>query len=155
MTLFREITVLAAGPASERFRSAIGGFGVFAAFSRWLTARSERRTLVAAAIQHFEAAGQRAIHDMCAVIGNEARGAVVRVCHGDTRPPACLFDEITPAARPKVVLFVPGCDHFFTRPDHDQLLEGTCMRVYAGSYKAPAGAARCLSNQTPQPTGPA
>jgi alpha/beta superfamily hydrolase len=63
------------------------------------------------------------------------------------RDAACLFDEISPAARPKEVIFVPGCDHFFTRPDHDQLLEETSMRVFAGSKNAPAGAAGCLSHQ--------
>src|SRR5262249_15384275 len=71
------------------------------------------------------------------------------------RDAACLFDEISPAARPKQVLFVPDCDHFFTRPDHDQLLEETSLRVFAGSNNAPVGAASCLSNQPLQPTGPA
>jgi hypothetical protein len=76
-----------AGRSAERWLFGRRGFGVFAAFSRWLTARSERGTLVAAAIEHFEARGQRAIHGMCRVIGDLARGAVVRVCHGDPRPP--------------------------------------------------------------------
>jgi alpha/beta superfamily hydrolase len=49
------------------------------------------------------------------------------------RDAACLFDEISPAACPKEVYFVPGCDHFFTRPDHDQLLEETALRVFSGS----------------------
>src|SRR5262245_27269106 len=43
------------------------------------------------------------------------------------REAACLFDELSPAARPKEVHFVPGCDHFFTRPDHDQLLAATSL----------------------------
>jgi alpha/beta superfamily hydrolase len=55
------------------------------------------------------------------------------------RDAACLFEEISPAARPKDVLFVPGCDHFFTRPDHHQLLEETIRRVFAGSNYAPSG----------------
>ena len=45
----------------------------------------------------------------------------------------CLFDEISPAACPKEVRFVPGCDHFFTRPERDQLLEETSLRVLSGS----------------------
>jgi alpha/beta superfamily hydrolase len=60
------------------------------------------------------------------------------------RDPAWLLDEISPAARPKDVFFVPGCDHFFTRPEHDQVLEETSMRVFAGSNNAPLGATRCL-----------
>ena len=60
------------------------------------------------------------------------------------RDAACLFDEISPAA-PKEVRFVPGCDHFFTRPDHDQLLDATSMEVFAGWDKAPAGAPGSLS----------
>ena len=47
------------------------------------------------------------------------------------RDAACLFDEIAPAARPKEILFVPDCDHFFTRDDHDRLLEETSLRVFA------------------------
>jgi alpha/beta superfamily hydrolase len=69
------------------------------------------------------------------------------------RDAACLFDEISPAACPKEVRFVPGCDHFFTRPDHDQLLEEASLRVFSGSDKAPAGAPSRLSNQPVQPTG--
>jgi alpha/beta superfamily hydrolase len=57
-----------------------------------------------------------------------------------------LFDEIAPAARPKEVLSVPGCDHFFTRPDHDRLLEETSVRVFAGADEAPAGPASWLSS---------
>jgi fermentation-respiration switch protein FrsA (DUF1100 family) len=49
------------------------------------------------------------------------------------RDAACLFDELSPAACPKEVHFVPGCDHFFTRSDHDQLLEETTLRVFSGS----------------------
>jgi pimeloyl-ACP methyl ester carboxylesterase len=44
---------------------------------------------------------------------------------------AVLFDEISPAAGPKEVLLVPGCDHFFTREAHDRFLEETCVRVFA------------------------
>jgi alpha/beta superfamily hydrolase len=47
------------------------------------------------------------------------------------RDAACLFDEISPAARHKQVLFVQDCDHFFTREDHDRLLEETSLRVFA------------------------
>jgi alpha/beta superfamily hydrolase len=54
------------------------------------------------------------------------------------RDAACLFDDISPAASPKEVHFVAGCDHFFTTPEHDRLLEETSMRVFAGSEKPPA-----------------
>jgi dienelactone hydrolase len=47
------------------------------------------------------------------------------------RDAACLFDEISPSACPKEVRLVPGCDHFFTSPDHDQLLEETSLRIFA------------------------
>jgi dienelactone hydrolase len=47
------------------------------------------------------------------------------------RDAARLFDEISPAARHKQVLFVPDCDHFFTREDHDRFLEETSLRVFA------------------------
>lgn len=47
------------------------------------------------------------------------------------RDVACLFDELSPAARRKEVLFVPDCDHFFTRADHDKLFEETSVRVFA------------------------
>jgi pimeloyl-ACP methyl ester carboxylesterase len=47
------------------------------------------------------------------------------------RDAACLFDEISPAARRKQILFVPDCDHFFTREDHARLLEETSLRVFA------------------------
>ncbi len=70
------------------------------------------------------------------------------------RDAACLFDEISPAACPKEVRFVPGCDHFFTRPDHDQLLEETSMEVFAGSDKASASAPGSLSKQPLQATEP-
>jgi alpha/beta superfamily hydrolase len=70
------------------------------------------------------------------------------------RDAACLFDEISPAACPKEIRFVAGCDHFFTRPDHDQLFEETSVRVFCGSDEAPAGAPSCLSSQPLQPTGP-
>ena len=55
------------------------------------------------------------------------------------RDAACLFDEISPSACPKEVRLVPGCDHFFTRPDHDQLLEETSLRLFAASDKPAAG----------------
>jgi hypothetical protein len=47
------------------------------------------------------------------------------------RDAACLFDEISPAARRKEVVFVPDCDHFFTRDDHDELFEQTSVRVFS------------------------
>jgi pimeloyl-ACP methyl ester carboxylesterase len=47
------------------------------------------------------------------------------------RDAACLFDEISPAARHKQILFVPDCDHCFTRDDHDRFLEETSLRVFA------------------------
>ena len=47
------------------------------------------------------------------------------------RDAACLFDELSPAARRKQVVFVPECDHFFTRQDHNELLEETSLRVFA------------------------
>ena len=49
------------------------------------------------------------------------------------RDSACLFDRLSPAAQPKEVHFVPDCDHFFTRPEHDQLLNETSLRVFAGT----------------------
>jgi alpha/beta superfamily hydrolase len=70
------------------------------------------------------------------------------------RDAACLFDEISPAASPKEVHFVAGCDHFFTRPDHDQLLEDTSMNVFAGTDKAPAGVPSRLSSQPSRATEP-
>lgn len=48
------------------------------------------------------------------------------------RDSASLFDEISPAVSRKEVHFVPECDHFFTRPDHDQFLEEMSVRVFAG-----------------------
>ncbi|HKA06863.1 MAG TPA: hypothetical protein VKD71_06365 [Gemmataceae bacterium] len=47
------------------------------------------------------------------------------------RDAACLFDELSPAARHKQVLFVPDCDHFFTKDAHDRFLEETSLRVFA------------------------
>lgn len=69
---------------------------MFAAFSRWLAARAHRRAVVASAVRHFEATGRRAIRGMCVVISEEARGAVVRVCHGDTRPPSRSWFVVGP-----------------------------------------------------------
>jgi alpha/beta superfamily hydrolase len=63
------------------------------------------------------------------------------------RDAACLFDEISPSAYPKEVRFVPDCDHFFTRPEHDRLLEDTSVKVFAGTDEAPAGVPSRLSNQ--------
>lgn len=47
------------------------------------------------------------------------------------RDAAHLFDEISPAARRKHVHFVPDCDHFFTRADHDAFLAETALRVFS------------------------
>ncbi len=69
---------------------------VFATFSRWRAARARRRTLVVSAIREFETAGRRAIRGMCSIIGEEARGTVVRVCYGDTRPPRRAWFVIGP-----------------------------------------------------------
>jgi dienelactone hydrolase len=48
------------------------------------------------------------------------------------RDAACLFDELSPAACRKQVLYVPGCDHCFTGDDHDALLEETAFRAFQG-----------------------
>lgn len=58
------------------------------------------------------------------------------------RDAACLFDEFSPAARDKEVVFVPDCDHFFTRADHDRLLEETTFSVFAGE-RTPEQPAAC------------
>ena len=69
---------------------------MFGALSRWLTARAERRAAVVLAVRHFEAAGRRAHGGLCSVIGADARGLVVRVCHGDTKPPSRAWFMVGP-----------------------------------------------------------
>jgi hypothetical protein len=49
------------------------------------------------------------------------------------RNAACLFDELSPAASRKQVLFVPGCDHSFTSDEHNALLEKTVLRAFQDS----------------------
>ena len=63
------------------------------------------------------------------------------------RDAACLFDQISPGLRAQEVRFVPGCDHFFTKAHHDQLLEETSMEVFAGSDKHISDGTRQLVEQ--------
>jgi hypothetical protein len=62
---------------------------MFGALSRWLDGRRRRRAAIAAAVRQFEATtGAEAHPGISSVIGEEARGMVVRVCHGhDIKPP--------------------------------------------------------------------
>ncbi len=72
------------------------GLAVFGALSRWLKTRTARREAVASAVRHFEATGRRAHNSLCSVIGAEARGIVVRVCHGDVKPPGRTWFVVGP-----------------------------------------------------------
>ena len=69
------------------------------ALSRWLEGRRRRRAAVAAAVRHFEAAGGRdALPGISRVIGEDARGTVVRVCHGaDVIPPGRAWYVVGPS----------------------------------------------------------
>lgn len=47
------------------------------------------------------------------------------------RDAGALFDDLSPSAHPKEVIFVPGCDHFFSSEEHDRLYAATVVRVFS------------------------
>lgn len=61
---------------------------MFARLRRWLERRRRHREAVAVACRHFEAVTGKVAHvGISSVIGEDAGGFVVRVCHGQGRPP--------------------------------------------------------------------
>jgi pimeloyl-ACP methyl ester carboxylesterase len=44
---------------------------------------------------------------------------------------AALFDELSPRAAKKKVVIVPGCDHFFSSPDHDHLFRKAAFWAFS------------------------
>jgi hypothetical protein len=57
-------------------------------FAKWFAQCKARRAAVAAALEHFKHVHDRKAHSrMSSIIAEEPNSYVVRVCHGDVRPP--------------------------------------------------------------------
>ena len=55
---------------------------------RFFAERRLKATAIDVALRHFESStGESGIRPMCAVLHRDAKGSVVRVCYGNTRPP--------------------------------------------------------------------
>ena len=64
---------------------------------RWLERRLRDRRAVVVAVRHFEAStGHHALRFGCSVIGEDARGAVVRVCFARCKPPRGAWYVVAP-----------------------------------------------------------
>jgi hypothetical protein len=87
-------------------------------FSRWLDRRRRHRAAVAAAVRHFEATtGWEALPGISAVIGEDSRGTVVRVCHGDdVKPPRRVWSVVAASGAVAAELTLAEAGRFGERP---------------------------------------
>lgn len=93
------------------------GRGVLTRLSGWLDRRRRERGAIAAAVRHFEtSAGRTAQRGMASVIGADARGLVVRVCYGPTRPPRRTWYVVAPGGVVAAELTFAEAERFGERP---------------------------------------
>src|SRR5262249_14454723 len=64
------------------------GFSMFAFVTTWIQYRRQKRAAIEAAVRHFDATtGRKALPRISSVIGELNGDLVVRVCHGQQKPP--------------------------------------------------------------------